>query len=116
MSAAVAVLLAVLLLVAAARMLRGRWMLIESEHVEVDYRSLTLGGLPMEEIYDPATAVRHPYPLSEPCDLPVFVNAPRFELFEPEPWERHRLAMLTSCRAAAEVRDRKPNLFSDPSA
>lgn len=105
--------LLLLVLVAAVRMLTGHWMPIHFEHVEVDFRSFTFGGIPIEEIYDPAAAVRHPYSLSEPCDMPLFVNAPRFVLFEPQPFERHYLAMRTSWRAAAQVADRKPHLFTD---
>lgn len=113
MSLLLVALLALLVAAALARMVSGHWMPIHSEHVEVDYRSFTFGGIPIEEIYDAATAVQHPYPLSEPCDMPVFVNAPRFELFEPEPWERHYLAMRTSWRVGAQITDRKPHLFTD---
>jgi hypothetical protein len=79
MSSVPIILLGLLVAAAVFRMFSGHWMPITSGHVEVDYRSLTLGGLPMEEIFDPATAVQHPYQLSEPHDPLVLVNAVRFD-------------------------------------
>lgn len=105
-------LITMLVSAAATRMLTGHWMPVHSDHVEVDYRSFTMGGIPIEEIYDPATAVRHPYPLSEPCDMPLFVNAPQFE---PEPWRRHYLAMSASWRIGAPLATPDPKWFINPS-
>lgn len=82
---AVAVALTVLVGAVCARWSRSGWMPIRSAHAVLDFRSLTLDGIPIEEVFDHATAVRHPYPLSEPDDLPIFLDPLVFRFEEPRP-------------------------------
>ena len=106
-------LITLIVFAAVVRMLSGHWMPIHSGHVEVDYRSFTFGGIPIEEIYDPATAVRHPYPLSEPCDMPLFVNSPRFEPVALEEWEI-RLLIRHAAWQATQLGSSNARFFTDP--
>ena len=114
MTAVLLLLIAALVLAAAARLLRGGWMPIHSEHAEYDYRSLTLGGIPLEELYGP-DAVRHPYPLSTPPDSLLFVDAPHFAPHAPIPWEYQRAAMLAEQRIPADWIQPHPTYYSNPS-
>lgn len=52
----------------AERLIKGAWLPIHSEHVELDHMRLTINGIPIEMLYGP-DAVRHPYKLSEPVDF-----------------------------------------------
>jgi hypothetical protein len=63
---------AVLVVLAATRMLAGHWITVHAEHVPLDFMRLTIAGIPIEMLYGP-DAVHHPYPLSDPID---FVDQP----------------------------------------
>lgn len=68
MSLFVALCLLVLVSLAVRRWLKGGWLPIHSEHVEIDYARLTINGIPIEMLYGP-DAERHSYPLSEPLEF-----------------------------------------------
>lgn len=105
MSLFVALCLLVLVSLAVRRWLKGGWLPIHSDHVPLDFASLTINRIPIEVLYGP-DAERHPYPLSEPLGFLFQEPIAPPSLFADSSWDASTAMLRTQWRINAGLTDR----------